>query len=601
MLAAKPDLSSERSDAELLKVIDKAHRNLGHPPTHDLVRILKHAQASERAISLAQKHQCALCRSQIKPHVPLPAKTSRPKDFNQCVGIDVKNLCGWLPNQKIKAVNIVDQASCYQLMVPFYGRETSEVIQKIFSEHWVRIFGTPKEVILDQAQTNMGAPFQSYLDSIGTHVHQIAGEAHWQLGRTESHGGWFERVLQKTLSEFPPGSKEDWEQCVTHSHVKNTMIQSYGYTPHQYVFGRNPDVPSDLLSEPLHVVPATASLSDEGVAKAQAIRSAARKAVIETQDDLALRRAFSARPRLHQAFSPGDLVAYWRFQKFHQGQVVLGGQWYGTAIVIGNVGRNYIIAHRRNIFRAAPEQLRPATSEERQIIQTPQVELLGIKDMIDGGTFKSHQYIDLVPGHYPPMAEGNQLSQHAEEGQIRSVPDAKPEVAQESEVSPPPPPDRATVDRAPADSSVNAKTEMNQTPDDEVSENKALPDSTVEHSPAYGPVRRRTSTKSGPMALFRPAAMREDDFTEMMKEVIPRLIEQATNTSSSTARSSTDKLSDADMTAASKRALEESDATESQPSSRLRTSAGDECLSVEDIGELHAELGNPNVPIDVLL
>ena len=63
-----------RRNAELLKVLDKVHRNLGHPPAHDLVRILKHSQASDRAISLAPKLDCAFCKSQIRPHVPLPAK-----------------------------------------------------------------------------------------------------------------------------------------------------------------------------------------------------------------------------------------------------------------------------------------------------------------------------------------------------------------------------------------------------------------------------------------------------------------------------------------------------------------------------------------------
>ena len=94
VLAAKPDLSEGKSDAELLKVIDRVHRNLGHPPVHDLVRILKHAQASEKAIQLAHQHKCSFCQAQIKPHVPLPAKSSRPREFNQTIGIDVKNLNG---------------------------------------------------------------------------------------------------------------------------------------------------------------------------------------------------------------------------------------------------------------------------------------------------------------------------------------------------------------------------------------------------------------------------------------------------------------------------------------------------------------------------
>eukprot|EP00435_Cladocopium_sp_Y103_P016327 s111_g4.t1 len=131
VLAAKPDLSEAKTDAELLKVLDKVHRNLGHPPNTDLVRILKHAGASERAISLAHKLECAFCRAQIKPHVPLPAKTSRPSVFNQVIGIDVKFLSGWQPNQQIKALNIVDQASCYQLMIPFYEKETSEVLKRL--------------------------------------------------------------------------------------------------------------------------------------------------------------------------------------------------------------------------------------------------------------------------------------------------------------------------------------------------------------------------------------------------------------------------------------------------------------------------------------
>ena len=46
-----------------------------------------------------------------------------------------------------------------------------------------------------------------------------------------------------------------------------------------------------------------------------------------------------------------------------------------------------MIAHRRQIFRAAPEQLRPATEEERAVVTTPYIELLGIKDMIEGGYF----------------------------------------------------------------------------------------------------------------------------------------------------------------------------------------------------------------------
>ena len=167
-------------------------------------------------------------------------------------------------------------------------------------------------------------------------------------------------------------------------------------------------IPSDLLDEPQAVAPATVSLHDHAIEQAQQIRTTARKAVLDLQDDRAMRRALMARPRVTRDFKPGDLVAYYRGQKWIEGQLNQQGRWYGTAIVLGYVGRNLVIAHRKHIFRCAPEQLRFATSEEKALLNTPQVDLLGIKDLIEGGTFKSQQFVDLTSGHYP--TQGSHLA-----------------------------------------------------------------------------------------------------------------------------------------------------------------------------------------------
>ena len=594
VLAAKPDLSEEKTDEELTKVVAKVHRNLGHPPTHDLVRIMKHAQASDRAIKLAQKYECQFCKSQVRPHVPLPAKSARPTVFNQCVGIDVKNLPGWRPNKKVKALNIVDQASCYQLMIPFYEVETSSLLKNLFAEHWVRIFGPPKEVVMDPAPTNMGEPLQAYIESLGGHVHTIAGEAHWQLGRTERHGGWFARVLEKTLAEHPPSSKSDWEACVQHAHVKNSMIQSYGYTPHQHVFGRNPDMPSDLMNEPLHVVPATASLSDDAMARSQAIRAAARAAVLQTQDDKALRLAFSARPRVTQDFVAGDQVAYWRNQKYQKGEAVpvQGGRWYAVAVIIGRVGKNYLIAHRRQIFRVAPEQLRPATTEEKVLVTTPQTELLGIRDMIEGGTFRSHQFIDLVPGHYPPM-------EHPEDA-APPVPDNfnvdnRAESESPAPEVPPPDSDMPTAEGVEVQEPSLGPSQPSSHVDPTVSSSQNEQSSS---SSSYGPVRRRMGFKNGPAALYRPPALRDEDVSELMREIVPRLVERATASAP-----------DAPMES-NKRPLEARASSTEPATNRPKTDTYDEtlevqtcheALSVEDITDMVELIDDENVPIEVLI
>ena len=148
----------DRSDSDLIPVLDKLHRNLGHPPNHDLVRILRHGQASEQAIRLAKEFSCDLCRSQLKPKVPLPAQPHRITEFNSQVGLDVKHLKGWLPNQKVKALNIVDTASSFQRVIPFFETETASVLRKLFTDSWISWAGVPKEIVLDPARTNLGDP-----------------------------------------------------------------------------------------------------------------------------------------------------------------------------------------------------------------------------------------------------------------------------------------------------------------------------------------------------------------------------------------------------------------------------------------------------------
>ena len=102
---------------------------------------------------MARDLVCDFCKAHIKPHVPLPAQSGRITQFNQLVGVDVKYLPGWLPNQKIKSVNMVDQGSCFQQIVPFFEQETSMLLGKIFAEAWIRWAGPPEAVIVDPAQT----------------------------------------------------------------------------------------------------------------------------------------------------------------------------------------------------------------------------------------------------------------------------------------------------------------------------------------------------------------------------------------------------------------------------------------------------------------
>lgn len=561
---AAMEVSSKEGSKSVQDAIRKLHRNLGHPPNHDLVRILKHALASEEAIQAAREFSCPACQSRSKPHVPLPAQPDRVVDFNKQIGIDVKNLPGWKPNQKIKALNIVDQASGFQRMIPFFEPETSQLLRSLLETHWISWAGPPSDIVLDPAQTNLGEPLVIPLENQGITIRVIAAEAHWQLGKTENHGGWFARVLQRVIDDHSPSTKEEWLECVHHSHIKNAMIQHHGFSPQQYVFGRNIDIPSDLLNEPLRIVPATASLTNAAIAKSQDMRNTARKAILELQDSRALRTALAARPRAQITYQPGDLVAYWRAQKWIKGELHQQGAWYGTAIVLGTVGRNLILIHRKTVLRCAPEQVRPATSEEKVLANTPESELLGIKDMIEGGALKSRQYVDLTPHAYPTVGSQEPIVDSSPE------PDASPEV-NDSTVQPPVStasedainPETSSPDASePASASRPDDSNMDPSPDQPSEE----PIDKSSATSSYGPVRRRIPGKHGPMSLYRPAPMQQEEFVEIMREVVPHMIDDFTH---GTKR---DREDHSTMT----------DQESSEPAaSRARTT---EVLSVADLG-----------------
>lgn len=309
--------AEETTDEELLQVLMKLHKNLGHPSPAELTRVLRHGQASKRALDLVAKLKCDFCESRRAPAVPNPAQVSSITTvFNQKIGIDVKNLSGWRPNQKVKALNIVDYASNFQLMVPFFETETSPLLRRLLSERWFAWAGNPKELVMDPAQTNLGRALTEPCELEGTHVNVTAAGAHWQLGKVEVHGGLFSHLLDKVIDERSPSNQEEWLDCVRHCHVKNSTIQTHGYTPSQVVFGRNPDLPGDLLQDPQQVVPCTAGLLEDSVEKAQALRHTAKKALLEMQDAKNMRRALAARPRAARSFRAGDIVAYWRDQKW---------------------------------------------------------------------------------------------------------------------------------------------------------------------------------------------------------------------------------------------------------------------------------------------
>ena len=271
----------------------------------------------------------------MKPRPALPAQPERVTTFNKRVGTDIKYVTGWKVNQKIPAVNIIDYASSFQVVVPLFERVTATAIRRTIQERWTNWAGQPDEILCDPARTNLADALTTPNELAGSVIHVTAADAHYQLGKVEVPGGWFNQILEKIIYDCSPADQDTWTECMHAAHCKNELIQVYGMTPAQFIFGRNPKTPENLMDEPCEVIPATASLYEAEIAKRVAIRQAARQAVVTLQDSKALRLALSARPRHQVEPVPGDMVAYWRSQKWDSGSLDNHGRWHGPAIVLG--------------------------------------------------------------------------------------------------------------------------------------------------------------------------------------------------------------------------------------------------------------------------
>eukprot|EP00435_Cladocopium_sp_Y103_P030061 s1739_g7.t1 len=577
------------SDASVSRPIElaikKLHVNLGHPSTKDMLRILRHSNASAEAIKAAQQFECSVCKNHTHPASQLPAKTSRIMEFNEKVGMDIKYLPGWKVNQRVPCINIVDYSTSLQIMAPIFDRESAEVTKGVFRDSWLAWAGPPKVLELDSSSSNLSDALGEFCEAHGIDMQHIAADAHWQLGKVERHGHWFSQIFERVADECRPTTAEEFVDCVLQTQTaKNALISESGASPYQLVFGRNPRIPQDLLQDDVHVPASDAVLADAGYQRSQAVRQSARLAVLQCQDSKALRLALRARPRPRREFVSGDWVYYWRSQKWQNGVLLRGGRWHGAGLILGRLGTNWIVAHRRSLLRCSPEHLRLATGEEKTVAQFDTNELLGIKNLLEKGQFPKGQFVDLVNQETPQEPE--QVMQHVQQ-------DARARTAAEL-IQPPTEAERPDVS-APEEPSEGSNVPESGPPgpyESTSAGSKRMPPPGFVKTEEYGPIRMvRHSHKSPPEYLIRPPVMEQDDFAEMMQEVIPQLIEEHVQNQPSENQSSSPRGS-----STKREASQEAD----RPSVRARLDSSD-VASEQQVLSVEVAASDLTRPIEVLM
>ena len=335
-----------RSGLSADAAIRRMPTNLAHASVPDMRRMLLAARAPQPILDALKRFSCAQCDAMTAPKIPRGVSVPQTVAPLRYISMDVKWLPGWEEDVRIKSVNIVDEASNLQHIFPFFETETSEVLLRLY-RHWTRAYGRPRWLKVDASRTNLGETLQRALEADGTQLLDILGEAHEQVGRVEVHGRYFEDMLTRVLAQIHPSSRGEWLECVHQTmEAKNSLTRRCGFSPFQIAIGRDPELPGNLLQDLPNVISSSSILHDDVAAHTARIRSNARLAVMQFNDNLATRRALDQRPRPFREFSVGDEVAVWRRGT---GKGAPGkqrrAQWRGPGIILGAVRGNYFCSH----------------------------------------------------------------------------------------------------------------------------------------------------------------------------------------------------------------------------------------------------------------
>ena len=272
----------------------------------------------------------------FKKRKPLP-KVGMPmgRKFNETVAMDLKE---YSPN--VWFLHLVDHGTRFSNSCIIKTKKKEEIVKRIF-EIWIRIFGSPKKILVDNGGEFANQEFITFCENFNIRICTTAGESPWSNGIVERHNA----ILGITVKKIMADTKCDLDIAVAWAiSAKNSLKNVHGYSSNQLVFGFNPNFPNVLNSN----LPALeAKTSSEIVAMNLNAMHSAREKYIESESSDKLRNAIRSQVRTHndEKYDTGDIVYYKRKND---------KTWKGPASVIGQDGQQVFIKHGSYYNRVHP-------------------------------------------------------------------------------------------------------------------------------------------------------------------------------------------------------------------------------------------------------
>lgn len=345
-------ITDKMSTSEKMKVLEKLHKQFGHASAEKLQRLLINSGNKDtECIKLLQNiiKQCEVCqkycRSKPKPAVGLPLAST----YNETVAVDLHEL-----EPGVWYLHIIDQFTRFSAGSVLTTKRSSEIV-KHFIHDWVSVHGPPQKLFSDNGGEFNNEEVRDMAENFNIEVKTTPAYSPWSNGLLERHN----QTLTEIIVKVKTSTGCDWSTAMDWALMaKNCMQSVHGYSPHQLVFGQNPNLPSVLTDKAPALEGTTKS---EWVAKHISALHAARKAFTEAECSERIRRALKKQIRpTDERYEPGDKVYYKR---------VDCPEWKGPGVVIGQDGAVVFVRHGGTCVRVHQLRLRKVTHE----LEEPQI------------------------------------------------------------------------------------------------------------------------------------------------------------------------------------------------------------------------------------
>lgn len=385
----------------------RLHRNLGHPRNEDFVRALVQSDKIEaEAIALARRLRCATCERTRRPLPPSPTSLKAMGAFNDRLCLDFVFLHD-IKGEKHNYLHILDPAGGFNVFAWIASRKPDDVFDT-FTTVWASWAGYPRSLWTDR-DGSFEAEFEEKMQRLNVEKDSTAAEAHWQAGEVEAYNRAFRYVAERLIDEHQFAGESSMKQLgAMVGAAMNDKVRTSGASANQWVFGKNPRMPEDLLSPDGKIDAIRGLDQDEQLRLRNYVRATADALLSQYRTDEALRAAVNriGRPS-RKNYEAGELVAFWRDVKRRKGKLLKPG-WFRGTIVGPHKGTeegsqsNYWVTSSGKLILVSKEQLRPTFGTERWAIQED--DLQGIADNVPDEYH--HEVGDGPPSDQEILADG---------------------------------------------------------------------------------------------------------------------------------------------------------------------------------------------------